>query len=403
MTKAFSAKALQDTITEQSNIEYKNLEIDVLEESLAMYKQDLEQRIHKLETGVKMENKSINTQETEMNMMRRMEALENTLRRLEMEPEGQPTDTDASDEIADYMRTGKLESKSISTDGDKGLKLNKGLISKIFDGMKKQYSLLKQVNVLETNSRVTTLNVINKETNSAKFIDENQDWADSFKPEFASVDVKLKACVAVVDIHRSLLEDMDNNALLDWVNGRVINDFGKVINEALRSDRNDAFENLLKHRDDAGAMIDAPAKKLNAGNILPDLLSLVASLPDQYLADAAWYMSSEAFRAILSADKEIIKHLTPGNEDGVSYKLFGKSVFLIDLPNTHNVMFANLKEGYTILKHSNVTFSHAMKDAFAEKVRYVYRMRLGGAVTNKNAFVFSNIDVDPVAAAPARA
>lgn len=365
--------------------------IDVLSDSFQTYQEHIENKINQITKGENMENKN-----NDLTFQSRIDKIEKALRLQEMEIEPDADDNNparpepTADDLISYVRTGRMEGKSINYGAD-GIALQHSVLSKIFDGMCNVFPLIDKANKQETTAILNTLNIVTEDKPTAGWQEDLTKMdVDTFSVKFAVKEVKLNTCLAVIDVSKNVMEDMNDEDLRSWISNRLSADCGRVMNSALINGA-DGVESILTTIEESQKLNIAKADPLSG------LLGMTAKLGDHLQKDAVWYMNIGAFTALLSvkgADGQpvILKHLTDANDVGAIYYLFGKPVHLLsELPDDAQIILANLKEGYTVLKHSNVTFLHQLADAYVGKVRYSCRMRIGGAVTNKKAFVLGTI------------
>ena len=139
---------------------------------------------------------------------------------------------------------------------------------------------------------------------------------------------------------------------------------------------------------------------IDKDDVLPGLLDMMSQLDARYMNQACWIMSQTAFTKLIKngLDKKhcTLDYLAESTSDqGASYRLLGKPVYITkDLEQAGasassgssasgstvdcNILLADLKSGYTIIHNPDVRFMHQIGEAFVEKVRFAYRMRVGG-------------------------
>lgn len=296
-------------------------------------------------------------------------------------------------EIANYLRTGNraaIESKSLDFNPVAG-----GIripVESIVSGMCQVFPLMHKANVIETTSKNVVINADESELGAcAKWKNDADCEEDTTNLRLRTMDVPLHMCYAVCDITRSMLEDLSDVRLVEWVNDRIVADMSSLVNAAmLTGDAHNTPSGIFKSVDKMQTVA------LQPDNLLAGLLKMLGSLESKYQADACWFMSQEAFTALLGMDNNqdiFLKHLTPDNGEGGSiYKLFGKPVCVVqEMPDETTIVLGNMKAGYTVLYNPDVRLLHKIEDAYVEKVRLAYRMRIGGAVTNSKAFVIGKL------------
>lgn len=386
--------------------------LQVLSDAFCDFDAQMNARLQKLETkNVQTEGNGMSAMSVDLTAIdKRLGKLENNIRMLDDKDNIEPVETKTvnkySTSIMHYLQTGdvsKLEAKSICYQ-DGGILMEERVLNTIIDYMEKVCPIMSTVNLLHTTSKITKINKITQLQNTAQFYNENVPEQDLkiFTPTIEPVSIDLIPCMSVIDITRSMIEDMSNEVLFEWINKRISADFANSIAQAiLTGDGNNTLNGIFNGKNKYEKII-VQDNKMSSG-----LLNMLAKLDDQYLSSAAWYMSSEMFGKLLNAidaeDKKLLtSHLVFVNNQEYSYTLFGKPVYVTsmmskvdDAPNSV-IMLASLKEGYTLLRHPNVHFEQKYDSMFATKIRILHRMRLGGAVTNTKAFVMGHLASSPV-------
>lgn len=296
--------------------------------------------------------------------------------------------------FADYIRKGdisNLETKSLSSAGEEGgYLLTPALYNKIISGLKSR-SPMRQLASVETIS-TNALDVIIEEggfdcgwTLEAGARDETQ------TSKLKQKRILVHELYAQPKATQRLLDDAAIN-IEQWLNERLQDSFVKAENKSfLKGDGNNQPFGILHNTE------VQKVKTLAKGTIVAeDLLNLINSLEEDYLAGASFLMHRSTLSHLQKLQDKNGRFIWQASlSENYPETLFGVPVVCSsEMPvmgvGDISIMIGDFKSAYKIVDRSGVA---VMRDPYTEKpfVKFYAVKRVGGDVVNSNAVKFLEV------------
>lgn len=377
------------------NAAYGNLQdnITALNQAFVTHVRKTDAEMQKMEKT--MEHKTMRT--SDVNIDSRLSQLEQGLRSVFSHSNNVGEDSASSmlRALGNYMKTGKVESKTIGTvDADGGLLLNKPVSQELWHRIC-LFPLIENVKKIDAKGKLLKLIIDDANKNDyAKWSKDGYNPAnDTVTPVLKAIEISTNTCCASTTVTRDFLDDMDETALQAWIQGSLAESFGAKITWAILAGTADkSLEGIMSYHQSNPNKITEVA--LKDDRLLESLLAMISKMDVRHINKSAWYMSVPCFtqimKTLLSEHNtqfvEMLKMVT-SSDHTYGYTLLGKPVYIVpEMPMEYPIMLADMTTGYYLVQHENGNYKRS--EAYElDAVRYGYRMRVGGKVVDPTSFV----------------
>jgi HK97 family phage major capsid protein len=293
--------------------------------------------------------------------------------------------------FADYIRKGdisNLETKSLSSaEEEGGYLLTPALYNKILTGLNTRSPMrrLASVETISTNA----LDIIIEEGNfDCGWTLDAAERGDTNAPKLKQKRIMVHELYAQPKATQRLLDDAAIN-IEQWLNERLQDSFVKAENRSfLKGDGNNQPCGVLQNTE-INKIHTASAEAVSP----EDLLNLMNSLEEDYLANASFLMHRTTLSELQKLQDRNGRFIWQAAlSEAYPETLFGIPVICSsDMPviseGSIPIMIGDFKAGYKIVDRSGVA---VMRDPYTEKpfVKFYAVKRVGGDVVNSNAIKF---------------
>lgn len=261
-------------------------------------------------------------------------------------------------------------------------------VVKIFESRKSATDLLDHVHKVQTNKKVAALSP-GLGANAAKWLVSGEDpEADHSNVEVQATTVPLQVIYTPVTVSVSWLEDDTDGAFMTWFEKELVKHTRQLISGSIINGNGRQQLVGILSKDSR-----VKEEQIELEHLLDGLLKLLSNVDNTY--QPVWLMNREIFGRILTLGdangRVFIPHLV-GSVDG--YKLFGHNVIVTENVPDNTVIFGDLS-CYTVF-YNSFESSKIRKIEKVDSTKFVYRVRVGGLVTDPHGFVVGRI-VDTLA------
>lgn len=121
-------------------------------------------------------------------------------------------------------------------------------------------------------------------------------------------------------------------------------------------------------------------------NIFSSLFQMEIELPHIYKKESKWILTRNLFLEITKNLLETKNNLYEIIKDEIGYKLFGRRLFIVDVPVETNIEAILIHpSAYTIVEDTKVDIIENQQDI---DIKYIFLKNFGGNITNKKAIIF---------------
>ncbi len=287
----------------------------------------------------------------------------------------------------DYLRTGDLEGKALTTASDTpNHVLAPEQIETDFIRNLVEFSPIRTIADVRSTSAAKVILPMRTSVTNAVWVGETTTRTGS-EPAFDQGDIEIRELATFVDISLQLAEDSAN--VLTEVNMALAEDFGQK--ESL------AFVNGSTALEPSGFMTNADIVAHDNGhvaNLDPDaLIAMMYSLPATYRQAGTWVMNGNTLAAVRTLKDGHGNYLwQPSYQAGQPETILGRPVVeAVDMPDiaedAEPIIFGDFKRGYRIYDRLSLSI---LADPYSVRInglmRYHARRRVGAGVVRPTAF-----------------
>lgn len=303
------------------------------------------------------------------------------------------------EDLGRFLRTGRVENKTIGTvDADGGLLLSRS-VSQLLWRQICSFPLIDGVKKIDAKGK--TVRVVSDTADVSEYAKWSKDGynpaSDTMTPALNVVEITTNTCCASTTVTRDFLDDMSEHDLQVWIQEALSQSFGEKISHAILFGSHDkSMEGIFTYF--RAKPRDIKTCDINHMDVLPGLLEMMSSLDSRNIKNAAWYVSRDFFTLLMncllkSNTTQFVEMFKMSHESGRhNYTLLGKHIYVIpNMPDEYPVMLADMSSGYFLVQHENGNYKRS--EAYdLDAIRYGYRIRVGGKVVDKNAFILGKIN-----------
>jgi len=289
-----------------------------------------------------------------------------------------------------YLRSGMIdmEVKALSANNDNtgGYTIVPELYKEIIGGMIAK-SPMRQLASVETISTNALDILMERGEFTTGWVAENAARNETDTAEIAQKRILVHELYAQPKATQKLLDDSAIN-LNSWLTLRLQDSFVRAENSSfITGDGNNKPRGILSYGDDVVERVDVEHE---GALVIGDLLNLINSMHETYLANASFLMHRSTLLEIQKLKDDNGRFLwQPSITSGVPDTLFGIPVISSsNMPvyagGALGIAIADFKEAYKIIDRMDITIT---RDPFTEKpfIKFYSVKRVGGDVINHNA------------------